>query len=78
MMNVARSVKKIRRAQVRWTKTHVLILCDLGHLIESHKVDRNFGGSAFEAELSFRHEGDRFDRLARKCQGFGHKKDVHA
>ena len=59
-------------AIIRHTKTHILVLCPLGHLIESHKHDRNFGGSSMEAELTFRHEGDRFDRLAARCNGYGH------
>jgi len=63
----------MNRAQIRVTKTHILVFCNLGHLIESHKINKDFGGSSLEAELSFRHEGDRFDRVASRCQGFGHK-----
>jgi len=59
-------------AIIRHTGTHIVILCELGHLIESHKLDTTFGGSMFEAELSFRHAGDRFDRLALRCNGNGH------
>ena len=61
----------MKRAIIRVTKTHVLVLCPLGHLIESEER-KSFGGSAFEADLSFRYEGDRFDRLAQKCKGMGH------
>jgi len=59
-------------AIIRYTKTHILVLCPLGHLLEAHKIDRDFGGSWIEAELGFRHEGDRLDRLAAKCKGYGH------
>lgn len=62
-----------RRAVIRYTKTHVLVLCPLGHLLESHKLDSSFAGSMLEAELSSRHEGDRFDRMAELCTGHGHE-----
>jgi len=67
------------RAIVRYGKKHVLILCPQGHLIESHKLDRTYGGSPLESELSSRHYGDRFDRLAWSCKGAGHepKKVTH-
>jgi len=59
-------------AIIRYTKTHILVLCSLGHLLEAHKSDRDFGGSWIEAELGFRYEGDRLDRLAANCKGYGH------
>ena len=65
------------QAIIRHTKTHVLILCPLGHLLEAHKNNEDFGGSEFEAELGFRHEGDRFERMAANCKGYGHAKDEH-
>lgn len=64
-------------AVIRFTKTHVLVLCPLGHLVESYKLDTNFGGSWIEAELGGRHPGDRFDRLAAKCQGHGHAEAIN-
>lgn len=62
------------RAVIRHNAKHgyIIVLCPLGHLIEAHKLDRSFGGSMFECELGSRHDGDRFDRLAAKCQGAGH------
>ena len=59
-------------AIIRHTKTHVLVLCPLGHLLEAHSQTEDFGGSQFEAELAFRHEGDRFERMAANCKGYGH------
>ena len=59
-------------AIIRFTKTHVFVLCPLGHLVESTRLDTSFGGSMIEAELAGRHSGDRFDRLAAKCRGHGH------
>lgn len=53
---------------------YIVILCPMNHLIEAHKLDRfSFAGSMFEAELANRHPGDRFDRLAAKCDGAGHE-----
>lgn len=51
---------------------YIVVLCPLGHIVETHKLDRNYAGSMLECELSNRHEGDRFDRLAAKCDGHGH------
>jgi hypothetical protein len=50
----------------------VVVLCSMGHLIESHKLDRSYAGSMLECELANRHEGDRFERLASRCDGAGH------
>jgi len=61
-----------RRAQIRIMGKHMLVLCNKGHLLESHKLNRNFAGSVLQSELTFRHVGDRFDRLARACRGYGH------
>ena len=60
------------KAQIVFMKTHVSVLCPLGHLIDHHPLDENWGGSNFEAEVAFHHEGDRFERLAEACQGYGH------
>jgi hypothetical protein len=59
---------------VRINKTHVVVLCPIGHLIEAHKLDSNFGGSALEAELGAYQTGHetRWHRLAAKCDGHGH------
>jgi len=67
---------KMPRAIVRFSKKHVSILCDQGHLLDSHKLGprSGFAGSNIEAEISFRHKGDRLDRLARACLGAGHKR----
>jgi hypothetical protein len=51
---------------------YIVVLGPLGHVVESHKLDRNYGGSMLECELGWRHEGDRFDRLAAQCDGHGH------
>ncbi len=64
----------MQKAIIRYGKTHISILCPIGHLIEAHKLDNSFGGSAFEAELAHRRPGDRFDRLAAKCKGAGHER----
>lgn len=61
------------RAIIRHSKNHISVLCHIGHLLEAHKLDQSFGGSSFEAELAYRHDGDRFDRLARQCCGAGHE-----
>ena len=53
-------------------KNTVTVLCDFGHLLEHHYLDNTFGGSMLEADLAFRHEGDRFDRAAQRCKGYGH------
>lgn len=60
-------------AIIRISKTHVEVLCELGHFIKSTKLDKNFGGSMIEAELGARHADDRFDRLAAMCKGHGHE-----
>ena len=60
------------KAQIRFTKTHCTVLCELGHLIDYHLLDETWGGSSFEADVSFHSEGDRFERLAENCQGYGH------
>lgn len=49
----------------------MLVLCHIGHLIESHDL-KEFAGSMFESELGTGHAGDRFDRRAAKCSGTGH------
>ena len=54
-------------------RKYLLVLCSLGHLVESNRLDTNFGGSMLESEWAARKPGDRFDRLAAKCQGYGHK-----
>jgi hypothetical protein len=54
----------------------VSVLCPLGHLIEYHLHSLTDGGSMFTSELAFREYGDRFDRLAWKCQGSGHEEPV--
>ena len=66
--------KENKRAIIRFSKDgkRVLVLCHLGHLITGHKLDNTFGGSMFEADLSFREEGDRFDIASENCQGYGH------
>jgi hypothetical protein len=64
--------REIMSAIIRHTKTHIVILCPLGHLVESTRLDTNFAGSMIEAELGSRHSGDRFDRLAAMCKGHGH------
>ena len=62
------------RAQIRHSKTHIYVVCEMGHLITLCSL-KDWAGSMFEAECSFHHEGDRFERLASKCQGYGHKKE---
>lgn len=52
---------------------YIAVLCPIGHLIESHKLDEAFAGSAIAAELARRRDGDRFDRLAARCGGTGHE-----
>lgn len=60
------------QAIIRYTKTHVVVLCPLGHLLDHHALNSSMAGSTFEAELAFRHEGDRFERMAENCDGHGH------
>ena len=62
----------MRKAIIRRTEHTTVIICNLGHLLERYIHDRNYGGSMIEAELAFRHDGDRFDRLASRCKGAGH------
>ena len=50
----------------------VTVYCPLGHVVEFHEVERGEWGSALLCETSNRHAGDRFDRLADTCNGFGH------
>ena len=66
----------MRGAIVRMDKKGVTILCNRGHLLEYHVFkDMIWAGSMLEADLAFRHEGDRFDRAAERCQGYGHEDD---
>jgi hypothetical protein len=62
------------RPLVRYGRSHISILCPMGHLIESYKLDRNFAGSHFEAELGTLQAGleTRWHRLAADCHGHGH------
>lgn len=53
----------------------LVVMCPLGHLVESWSKKEMYGGSMISAELSFKHDGDRFDRLAAKCKGYGHRSD---
>lgn len=65
--------KNANRAIIRYNKTHVFVVCPLGHILTSTKMGRSFAGSMMEADISFRHDGDRFDRMAEKCKGYGHR-----
>jgi len=65
-------VMRKMKAIIRFTKTHVLVLCELGHLIEASPLGKDFAGSNFEAEVTFHCENDRFERLAKNCKGYGH------
>ncbi len=60
---------------IRFNKNYVSVLCGIGHLIEAHKLDRNFAGSNLEAELGQFAAGHetRWHRLARTCKGAGHQ-----
>ena len=68
------------KAIIRFTKGYVVVLCELGHILESHKIDKFFSGSMLKADISFRHDGDRFDIASDRCQGAGHEKrdDTHS
>lgn len=75
MVDMNKSVleRNKRRAIIRYDKKGITILCNVGHLLERNNFkDMIFAGSMLEANLSFRHEGDIFDRMARGCQGTGH------
>jgi hypothetical protein len=61
-----------RKAIIRVSDKYITVLCNLGHILESHKLDENFGGSMLEADWSFGELQERGNRLAAKCQGFGH------
>lgn len=55
---------------------YAVVLCHIGHFLESHKLGREFAGSRFEADWgarTYRKEPDRFDRMAARCQGAGHE-----
>ena len=59
-------------AIVQYSKDHkrISVLCPSGHLVESHKLDRNFGGSRMEADISDYDRGKadcRFNRVAAHC-----------
>jgi hypothetical protein len=45
------------------------VLCHHRHVLEFHRLDRTFAGSAFQAEISAWQAGypNRFDRLSAKC-----------
>lgn len=63
----------MRQVIIRITKNYVEILCNLGHLLEFHKLDENFGGSSLEADLGSGELQARGNRLANDCHGFGHR-----
>ena len=72
-----RECEKVRRrkAIIRFTNGYITVLCNIGHLLESHKLDENFGGSVIEADLAFGEMQLRGNRLAEKCQGYGHSQE---
>lgn len=58
---------------IRYRKTRISVLCEKGHLIDSFPL-KDWAGSMFAADCAFHSEGDRFERLAERCNGFGHEK----
>lgn len=62
------------RPVVRYSKTHAVITCPLGHFIASCAND-NFPGSRFAAEAVAVQRGERsvWDDEAKACDGFGHE-----
>ena len=62
------------RAVIRYNRDYVSVLCPIGHVLETRKLDATLAGSAFAAELTSYHHGreTRFDRLAASCDGAGH------
>jgi hypothetical protein len=59
---------------LRFTKTHLLVLCPLGHLVESFDL-REWAGSAMESEVSCYQNGEhnRIARMIENCHGYGHE-----
>jgi hypothetical protein len=66
------------RAIVRFGKTHVSVLCPIGHLICARFLDRTWGGSWLEAEIGAHIAGlpNSLDRQAERCDGAGHEATV--
>lgn len=72
------NASKPARAIVRFTNTHCLVLCPIGHLVTARKLDWSWAGSQFETDIAaIQHNGGEtaFDRLARSCDGAGHALD---
>ncbi len=61
---------------IRFTKTHCLVLCPLGHLISVFDL-KDWAGSLMESEVVEYQHGteNRLSRLMRSCDGFGHQKE---
>ena len=61
------------RASIHFTPTHVVAQCPIGHLLTARQLDRTFGGSRLEAELTAHAAGQPniFDRMAARCDGTG-------
>jgi hypothetical protein len=64
-------------AKLIWTKHQCLVLCHLGHVLESHSTGPEWGGSQFASDISwFQHNPsdstNRFNRLDAECKGLGH------
>ena len=60
---------------IRFTKTHCLILCELGHLVEIFDL-KDWAGSLIESEVSAYQAGEhnRITRRTAQCNGYGHAK----
>ena len=56
-------------ATIRFYDKHAVVLCPRGHLIETIRLNKGFGGSGDAAELGSYQagRGNRFDRLAEQC-----------
>lgn len=63
------------RAIVEWHPKWVSICCNLGHVITTVTLDKTFGGSAAQVDLTAHSlgQGNRFDRESLRCGGFGHE-----
>jgi len=56
-------------------RSRLLVLCPVGHVIDSYPLNKSFGGSWLEAEIGYHANGvtTLWDRLASLCTGFGHQ-----
>ena len=72
---------EIRRAVLRYEKDgRISVMCNIGHLLESiNTKEKYYAGSMTQMHVSWHsHEvGDIYDRMATRCQGFGHTEEEY-